>query len=1475
MATVKTNPQGVHTIALECEPNRPNGLLLHWGVMRPATGLDWQLLPPELNPPGTTLYKKKALRSPFPAFGPLQLVLDPGVAAVEFCLVTAANEWVNDGGKNFRISLGDQIKAAGLANASNSAMTADGFNLKVTPPPTADYAPPSPIPASTPSPVHATTPTPTPLATPTPPPPTPTSAKALITGLDILYGVAAYIRWEQLGKPRVDETSKAKIYGEAVEHVSKRLASGETVAAIEAAWGIPAGLVERTNATAAAAAPAPPPATTATPATPAFESPPAPAAYQTPPTAAAAAAAPAAIIGEASPQDIANLCERRANGAATLWRKEINMGAGTIKLLVIEARKTSAGSLQLIAMARADVDLVLHWASVTEPAGEWQSPPDGFSTTPAKSWGTQGKSWETEFEKEPAAPGWNAVTIEAPVGNDGLVFCIRTADSKTWIKDNGQDFYVFPDEARSNADVRALYKARKEAERKKRKDAERAAKQKHHDHGGQKSKHGGKSKPFVPPTMPERPGVIQRNKWNAEDVKMSQGALGAAGAGPVAGGSVQNIVNVEPECEKSLMHRYKAGADLLPGCLSDGEAGMVAVAVWFRFMAVRQLVWNNDYNIKPREISAAQLKCTEQLARIHRDEPALRDVTRLIMATIGRGGDGDVGQRIRDEILAIQQANNCKGGMMEEWHQKLHNNTSPDDVPICEALLLFIASDCDINVYWEHLHANGIDAERMASYDRKITGLPSFKPEQYEGLTRDLKEYLRTLKAVHSGADLDSASESVLGYHQDACKGKEINIAPIDEVATPRMRELLHSARGFRDLNEPLHSLEAMLEARRELWPWTKPNGNDNGRLKDIIYLDLALESAVRQVIEGALGSMATRAPVDVLKITGLALENLALSTGGNDELVICLREWDNIVNAAMGGGSDWALQAKAITDRVQNALGACSTRYTSALQATAGDMGGKLGVDAHVLGIFSEEIVRGTAAAPLSQMLRALDPALREMANMGAWNIISPVEAVGVVEVVDDLVAIQTKTYSVPTILVSRRVGGEEDIPMGVVGVITPDMPDILSHVSVRARNEGCLFATVFDAGKLQEMEQLAGQAVTCTPSASADDLGVSVLPGGVASLGAAPGGGAAAGGASGGFGGAMNAPAGGIAIRRREFMGRHAVPSPEFTSEIVGSKSRNLQELRGRLPDWINLPASVALPFCTFDAVLASPANAHVLAELEQCRLELGALDFGDANKFVNLLERMRRAIAQMVPTSELLSEMQASFAAERLAWPEGSLGPEGRGGVGAGVHAWAAITGVWGSKYNERAVLSCRKAGIKHEDVSMAVLCQPVVQSKYAFVLHTTNPQTGDANEIYGEMVCGMGEALVGNFAGRALSFVAKKNDLSNVKVTGFPSKANGLFTDGPTLIFRSDSNGEDLEGFAGAGLYDSIQMHEATLRPVDYSLDPLVADEEFRSQALAAVAHAAFEIEKALGSAQDIEGCIDQNGALYVVQTRPQV
>ena len=44
--------------------------------------------------------------------------------------------------------------------------------------------------------------------------------------------------------------------------------------------------------------------------------------------------------------------------------------------------------------------------------------------------------------------------------------------------------------------------------------------------------------------------------------------------------------------------------------------------------------------------------------------------------------------------------------------------------------------------------------------------------------------------------------------------------------------------------------------------------------------------------------------------------------------------------------------------------------------------------------------------------------------------------------------------------------------------------------------------------------------------------------------------------------------------------------------------------------------------------------------------------------------------------------------------------------------------------------------------------------MVPADYAFVLHTAHPVTGAAGELFGEVVVGMGEALVGNYAGRCV-------------------------------------------------------------------------------------------------------------------------
>lgn len=55
-----------------------------------------------------------------------------------------------------------------------------------------------------------------------------------------------------------------------------------------------------------------------------------------------------------------------------------------------------------------------------------------------------------------------------------------------------------------------------------------------------------------------------------------------------------------------------------------------------------------------REISAAQDRFTSVLERIYGEWERDRELVRMVMMTVGRGGQGDVGQRIRDEILVVQ-----------------------------------------------------------------------------------------------------------------------------------------------------------------------------------------------------------------------------------------------------------------------------------------------------------------------------------------------------------------------------------------------------------------------------------------------------------------------------------------------------------------------------------------------------------------------------------------------------------------------------------------------------------------------------------------------------------------------------------------------------------------------------------------------------------------------------------------------------
>src|SRR5205814_5119649 len=162
----------------------------------------------------------------------------------------------------------------------------------------------------------------------------------------------------------------------------------------------------------------------------------------------------------------------------------------------------------------------------------------------------------------------------------------------------------------------------------------------------------------------------------------------------------------------------------------------------------------------PPELSQHHGRLTLKLAAAFLQQPQNRDLIRLMLTCVGRGGEG---QRIRDEILEIMHRHHIKevaGRFIEEWHQKLHNNATPDDIVICEAYLAFLRSDGDADRFYETLLAGGVTKERLASFERPIRAAPDFVPHIQDGLIHDFENYLRILKSLHSATDLESAAGS-------------------------------------------------------------------------------------------------------------------------------------------------------------------------------------------------------------------------------------------------------------------------------------------------------------------------------------------------------------------------------------------------------------------------------------------------------------------------------------------------------------------------------------------------------------------------------------------------------------------------------------------------------------------------------------------------------------------------------------------
>ncbi|CAG9461027.1 unnamed protein product [Pedinophyceae sp. YPF-701] len=878
-----------------------------------------------------------------------------------------------------------------------------------------------------------------------------------------------------------------------------------------------------------------------------------------------------------------------------------------------------------------------------------------------------------------------------------------------------------------------------------------------------------------------------------------------------------------------------------------GEDGMTFLLAWLRLSHMKQLEWYRGWNYQSKDMDHMQKTVAERLTYMARSakDPTVRRLARSCVGLLSRGG-GDA-EAIRMGILHIMRDFGIKEGhrpgidekFLEQWHQKLHQNSNIDDIAIGEAYLAFLSSGGDWDTFTRVLWDVGrLRWEDLAKFSQPITNGPMYLPHLYDAFAG----YLWVLKRCHAGADLMVTVDAAQGII-----GEDL-------------------AWHCRDLNDNRSAWWAPGKAV-EIREWLAPVCKGDGCSRDVLLLDHALENTYRAGVEGT--DMRQLGRDDLVETLAIALRNAALSLE-SAEVEDARDAWLRLKDEERWG-PDWSLRAAAVAERASLIIADIADSYASNTQRHCEAFAKACSsVQAEYVPTFGEEVARAQAGVfATAANLTALEPMLREAAGLGPWDVVAhtgrPVTGKLLkVAALDSEEAVkacaEANAAGSSLILVVDAVKGSDDIPPGVAAVLTPSSLDLLSHVAIRSRGLGVLLASCADAGALDA-------AVAAVTGDSADAW---VNESGEVSIGSA---GSAASGGHGVATGAMASKCDGVEplrLPQPPQCNEWCVASSEFGSGVVGAKAANVAKLQATMSGTVaSTPSGCALPFGAFERCLADPINSGAAAALEKATVE--AAGWGDApGAPADALARCREAVASMQAPAELRAAVAgaaaACGAAENLASDDAAWDA-----------AWSGIKEVWGSKWGELAWLARRQCGTPEDDLRMSVLIQPIAPVAYAFVAHTADPVSGERGVVTAEVVPGMGESLVAAFPGRALRFTTAGD---GAEIKSLPAKRTKVVPPAAgAFMVRSDSNGEDLEGFAGAGLYASVMVGGGDSRgetPWRITDEPLVWDGGLRSSITAEIVKVARAVEEAFGGVpQDVEGCVAPDGSVTVVQARPQV
>lgn len=164
--------------------------------------------------------------------------------------------------------------------------------------------------------------------------------------------------------------------------------------------------------------------------------------------------------------------------------------------------------------------------------------------------------------------------------------------------------------------------------------------------------------------------------------------------------------------------------------------------------------------------------------------------------------------------------------------------------------------------------------------------------------------------------------------------------------------------------------------------------------------------------------------------------------------------------------------------------------------------------------------------------------------------------------------------------------------------------------------------------------------------------------------------------------------------------------------------------------------------------------------------------------------------------------------------------------------------AVKQCWASLYTSRAIFYREKQGFQHEDVSLAVIVQQMVESDISGVMFTSHPSTGEKTVII-EAGYGLGETIVGGKITPDTYVVDQATlDISDKKISTQKIK-----------YVRGKKRNEELE--VEAELRDKQKMPDDKIKEL---------------------AKIGVRIEEHYGKPMDVEWCLENN-ELSIVQARP--